>query len=201
MTDTDALLPALDTEVDILHHRLVARAGAQDLLDITYRELDSPIGGLLIAATERGLVRVAFAGEGDDAVRGAPAARASPRILRSSAGLEQPARELAEYFAGTRTVFESPVDHALSSGFRGDVQRYLARIPYGATASYGQVATAVGNPRAVRAVGSACATNPLPIIQPCHRVLRGDGSLGGYLGGLSAKRALLALESPQAALG
>ncbi|MCB1280978.1 MAG: methylated-DNA--[protein]-cysteine S-methyltransferase [Salinibacterium sp.] len=183
-------------------HRLLEDSAARDgLLDAAYRTLDTPIGNLLIAATDRGVVRVAFASEGHDAVLDALATRLGSRILRmtSTGGvggeLDAAARELDEYFAGRRTAFDLPLDLSLSTGFRRTVLGHLREIGYGSTESYAQVAEAAGSPRAVRAVGSACATNPLPVIVPCHRVLRSDGSLGGYLGGLEAKRALLALEA------
>jgi methylated-DNA-[protein]-cysteine S-methyltransferase len=122
------------------------------------------------------------------------AARVSSRILAAPARLDEPARQLDEYFAGTRHSFDVPLDHALSGGFRARVQHSLPDIGYGRTATYAEVAAAVGNPKAVRAVGTACATNPLPVVVPCHRVLRSDGTLGGYVGGAAVKRELLELE-------
>jgi methylated-DNA-[protein]-cysteine S-methyltransferase len=177
-----------------LHARLVATAQRDGLLDIAYRVVDSPVGALLLAATELGLVRVAFAVEGHDVVLQTLAERVSPRILRSPARLEPAVRELDEYFAGRRKDFELPLDWRLSGGFRGTVLHHLPDIGYGHTASYAAVAELAGNPKAVRAVGSACATNPLPVVVPCHRVVRSDGALGGYLGGVDAKRTLLILE-------
>jgi methylated-DNA-[protein]-cysteine S-methyltransferase len=179
-----------------LHHRLAADAQSAGLLDVAYRTVDSPIGGLLLAATEVGLVRVAFATEGYEAVLQKLADRVSPRILDAPARLDSAARELDEYFAGGRRSFDLPLDWRLSSGFRAIVLHHLPEIHYGETASYGVVAQRTGNPKAVRAVGSACATNPLPVVVPCHRVVRSDGSMGGYLGGIEAKRALLELEAP-----
>nr|WP_246117552.1 methylated-DNA--[protein]-cysteine S-methyltransferase [Cellulomonas composti] len=177
-----------------LHGDLSARAERDGVLEIAYRTLDSPVGTLLLAATERGLVRVAFEREGFDDVLSTLAARLSPRVLEAPARLEQAALELDEYFAGARRAFDLPLDDRLSSGFRQIVQQYLPLITYGHTLSYGEVADRVGRPRAVRAVGTACATNPLPVVVPCHRVLRSDGTLGGYVGGLDAKTALLELE-------
>ena len=118
----------------------------------------------------------------------------SPRILRAPRRLQDAVRELDEYFAKRRRGFDLPLDMSLSHGFRQLVQRNLLHIGYGQTRSYGQVAELVGNPKAMRAVGTACATNPLPIVVPCHRVLRADGTLGGYIGGADAKTALLNLE-------
>ncbi|GAA4051320.1 methylated-DNA--[protein]-cysteine S-methyltransferase [Arthrobacter methylotrophus] len=178
-----------------LHDRLAAEATERHTLDIAYRTLDSPIGKLLLAATERGLVRVAFDVEDHDAVLQLLAEKLSPRILFSPARLDSAARELNEYFAGSRHSFDLPLDFSLSRGFRLSVLEHLPRIAYGHTESYAQVALAAGSPRAVRAVGSACATNPLPVIVPCHRVVKSDGSFGNYLGGTAAKRTLLALEA------
>lgn len=177
-----------------LHSRLAASAADAGLLDVAYTTIESPVGVLLLAATPRGLVRVAYEREGFDDVLEALAARLSPRILRAPERLAATVRELDEYFAGERTRFDVPLDYALSGGFRQAVQRHLPNIAYGRTQSYAEVAALVGNPKAVRAVGSACATNPLPVIVPCHRVLRSDGTLGGYIGGLEAKSALLRLE-------
>lgn len=183
-----------DRRLESLHERLDEPAWHEGLLDIVYATVDSPIGPLLLAATGRGLVRVAFEVEDHDQVLASLADRIGARILRSPARLGAAAREIDEYFAGHRTDFDLPLDFSLSSGFRQVVQEYLPHIGYGTTRSYQEVARLVGRPAAVRAVGSACATNPLPVIVPCHRVLRSDGTLGGYLGGLKAKSTLLALE-------
>lgn len=177
-----------------LHGRLEEAADRDGLLDVAYTTIDSPVGALLLAATDTGLVRVAYACEGHDAVLDTLARRLSPRVLRAPARLAAAARQIDEYFAGERTTFDLPLDYALSSGFRQLVQRHLSQIAYGHTRSYKDVAQLVGNPGAVRAVGTACATNPLPVVVPCHRVLRTDGSLGGYIGGLDAKTTLLTLE-------
>jgi len=178
-----------------LHARLEDAAADAGLLDVAYATVPSPVGELLLAATDRGLVRVAFAGEDHDAVLQVLAERIGPRILRSPRRLEEAARQLDEYFAGRRRRFDLPLDRSLSKGFRLTVLEHLSEIGFGRTESYAEVARLVGNPNAVRAVGTACATNPLPVVVPCHRVLRTDGSLGGYLGGLEAKTALLALEA------
>lgn len=187
--------PVDDADLARLRSRLADDAAASDILDVAYRTVDSPIGPLLLAATQKGLVRVAFDLEDFDTVLTALADKVSPRVLESRHRLDAVATELDEYFAGRRQEFDLPLDFAMSSGFRQDVQRYLPHIGYGQTQSYRQVAEGVGNPKAVRAVGTACATNPLPVVVPCHRVLRSDGSLGGYLGGLEAKSLLLELES------
>jgi methylated-DNA-[protein]-cysteine S-methyltransferase len=185
---------ATPNEMFELHARLAATAQREGVLDVAYRVVDSPVGALLLAATELGLVRVAFAVEGHDSVLQHLADKVSPRILHSPARLDPIARELDEYFAGGRRAFDVPLDWQLSGGFRSTVLHHLPDIGYGHTASYAAVAKLAGNPRAVRAVGSACATNPLPVVVPCHRVVRSDGAMGGYLGGVDAKRTLLTLE-------
>jgi methylated-DNA-[protein]-cysteine S-methyltransferase len=168
---------------------------AEGLLDVAYTTVDSPVGTLLLAATPKGLVRVAFDIEDHDHVLETLSNRISPRVLRAPKRLDAAARELGEYFASRRQAFDLPLDLSLSRGFRQLVQRHLPDIGYGQTRTYGQVAALVGNPKAVRAVGTACATNPLPIVVPCHRVLRADGTPGGYAGGPEAKVTLLSLEA------
>lgn len=181
-----------------LHAALEAAADRAGVLDVAYRTIDTPIGRLLLAATPAGLVRVAFDVEGHDAVLQDLAARLSPRILHAPRRLDGVAREIDEYFAGRRTHFDLPLDLSLSKGFRRLVLEHLTRIAFGHTESYAEVARTVGHPKAVRAVGSACATNPIPVVVPCHRVMRSDGTLGGYLGGLAVKSALLHLEGAAA---
>jgi methylated-DNA-[protein]-cysteine S-methyltransferase len=196
--DVSALLARSSPSPEVLarlHRTLEASAQHDGLLDIAYRTIASPVGSLLLAATEKGLVRVAYEREDHEAVLETLAARLSPRILHAPARLDDVAFELDQYFAGSRTTFDLALDLSLSHGFRQLVQRYLPTIDYGQTQSYAQVAQSVGNPSAVRAVGAACATNPLPIVVPCHRVIRADGALGGYVGGLEAKTTLLTLEA------
>ena len=178
-----------------LRLRLERAAEADGLLDVAYTTVDSPVGPLLLAATPHGLVRVAYDVEDHDRVLDALARRLSPRVLRAPGRLATAARELDEYFGGRRREFDLPLDMSLSKGFRQLVQRHLPEIGYGQTRTYGQVAALVGNPRAVRAVGTACATNPLPVVVPCHRVLKADGTPGGYVGGQEAKVTLLTLEA------
>jgi methylated-DNA-[protein]-cysteine S-methyltransferase len=189
------LVDVSDATITRLHRQLEDRAEHDGTLDVSYRTIDSPIGPLLLASTEQGLVRVAFAREGLDTVLATLAVKVSPRILASAKRLDPVASQLDEYFAGRRRAFELPLDLRLAHGFRRTVLDHLVEIGFGRTASYTQVAAAAGRPTAVRAVGTACATNPLPIVVPCHRVLRSDGSLGGYLGGLDSKQALLRLEA------
>jgi methylated-DNA-[protein]-cysteine S-methyltransferase len=178
-----------------LHARLAAAANRAGILDVAYRTIDTPVGTLLLAATERGLVRVAYPRENHDQVLGQLANQISPRVLRAPARLEGAAKELEEYFAGRRSLFDLPLDLRLSHGFRRTVLSHLSEIGYGRTASYAAVAAAVGNPKAVRAVASACSTNPLPVVVPCHRVVRSDGTIGRYVGGTDAKKTLLTLEA------
>ncbi|HEY3750715.1 MAG TPA: methylated-DNA--[protein]-cysteine S-methyltransferase [Pseudonocardiaceae bacterium] len=195
----DGLFDALTTVDDDanarLHARLTAAAQQAGLLDVAYRTIDTPVGELLLAATDEGLVRVAFPVQDHDAVLERLAATVSPRILRSPARLDAASRQLDEYFAGRRTEFELPLDLRLASGFRRTVLAHLPEIAYGHTESYAQVASAAGSPKAVRAVGTACAMNPLPVVVPCHRVVRSDGSFGGYAGGAAAKEILLRMEA------
>jgi len=178
-----------------LHARLESDARARDLLDIAYRTVDSAVGPLLLAATPRGLLRVAFAHEGYDNVLQNLSGRISPRILEAPTRLDPIARQLDEYFTGRRHSFDVALDWSLSHGFRRTVLEHLnTDIGYGATASYAALARLSGSPKAVRAVGTACATNPIPIVVPCHRVIRSDGTVGAYRGGPAAKRVLLDLE-------
>lgn len=194
--DVFAALPTTDDRAQRrLHARLVAQATEAGILDVAYRTLDSPVGVLLLAATEQGLVRVAYASEGHETVLGQLAERVSPRVLRAPGRLDAVAREIEEYFAGRRLAFDLPLDFRLSQGFRRTVLSRLAEIGYGRTASYAEIAAAAGHPKAVRAVGTACAKNPLPVVIPCHRVVRSDGTIGHYVGGTEAKRALLSLEA------
>jgi methylated-DNA-[protein]-cysteine S-methyltransferase len=180
-----------------MHERvaeLTRRALDEGLLDVAYAEVDSPIGRLAVAATERGVVRLAFSGETLDEVLGELASHVSPRILEAPARLDAPRRELDAYFAGRLREFATPVDWSLSHGFLLAARRACAAIPYGEVRTYAELAGAAGSPRAVRAAGNAMARNPIPIIVPCHRVLRSGGGLGGYGGGLDVKRWLLGLE-------
>jgi methylated-DNA-[protein]-cysteine S-methyltransferase len=191
----DRAMGPTDAEVARLHAQLAARADAAGLLDVAYRTVDTPVGTLLLAATLTGLVRVAYEREGFEAVLENLADKVSPRLLKSPTRLDPASRQLEEYFARRRRRFDLPLDLGLLTGFRRTVLTYLPRIDYGRTASYGAVAAAVNNPKAVRAVGTACATNPLPLVIPCHRVVRSDGAVGGYLGGTATKRQLLDLEA------
>jgi methylated-DNA-[protein]-cysteine S-methyltransferase len=195
---TETLQSALVVDpdhLDRLHRRLTAAADADGLIDVAYRTVDSPVGSLLLAATDVGLVRVAYATEDHELVLQTLSDRISPRLLRHPTRLDATARELDEYFAGHRHTFDLHLDWRLSAGFRAIVLQHLTDIAYGHTASYASVARMAGRPNAFRAVGTACATNPLPVVVPCHRVVKSDGSMGGYLGGVDAKAVLLELEA------
>ncbi len=193
--DLPGAFPVSDTDLAALHDRLAARAEAAGLLDMAYRTIASPVGPLLLVATPAGLVRVAFASEDHDQVLAVLASQISPRILNAPGRLDDAARQLDEYFGRARRVFDLPLDFRLATGFRRAVLSQLPTIGYGQTASYAQVAEAAGRPRAVRAAGTACARNPLPVVVPCHRVIRSDGSPGAYRGGPAAKQLLLKLEA------
>lgn len=192
------LQPLIHSETAALQRlqaRLATAAEQDGELDIGYQIIDSPLGSLLLAATPQGLLRVAYQRENHDQVLQSLAEAVSPRILRASHRLANAAHQLDEYFAGQRKRFELPLDLRLSKGFQRQVLSHLPEIGYGQTESYAQVALAAGSPRAVRAVGTACARNPLPLIVPCHRVVRSDGSFGGYVGGEEAKHSLLNMEA------
>ena len=186
--------PVAPDVIGSLADELAHRADAADLLDVAYNAVDSPLGPLLVCATRAGIVRLALPAEDHDHVLEAVARFVSPRVLPSRERLDTARRQLDEYFAGRRRRFDVPVDLRLARGFRRQVREATAAIAYGSQATYRELATRVGRPRAVRATGSALGANPVPIVVPCHRVVRTDGSLGGYVGGLSAKQRLLDLE-------
>lgn len=167
----------------------VQRARDGDLVDVRYAMVGSPVGPLLVAVSAKGLVRIDYRGE--DALEEI-ASDVSPRILRGDLDTER--RELEEYFAGRRRGFDVGIDWSVVRGFTRKVLRQTARLGYGETASYGEVARRAGSPRAARAAGNALGSNPVPIVVPCHRVVHADGGLGGYGGGLDRKRYLLSFE-------
>jgi methylated-DNA-[protein]-cysteine S-methyltransferase len=178
-----------------LRGALAARAEQEGLVDVAFERHETPLGTIIVGATGEGLVRVGLPSEDEDAVLQHLADRVSRRVLRAPrASLTRTRHQLDEYFEGTRRAFDVPLDWQLARGFRREVLRATAEIPYGETSSYRDVATRAGSPGAVRAAGTALATNPLPIVVPCHRVLRTGGALGSYRGGAAAKAALLALE-------
>ncbi|MGD0452947.1 MAG: methylated-DNA--[protein]-cysteine S-methyltransferase [Solirubrobacteraceae bacterium] len=185
---------AASTRAAAAAQRVSARIAAEGLADVTYAPVDSPFGALLLAVTGRGLVRLAFPEEDVDSVLERLARRISPRIVEASAPLEPLRRELDEYFSGRRRSFELPLDWTLIGPFGRRVLRVTSEIPYGGVLSYAEVAADAGSPRGSRAAGNALGSNPIPIVIPCHRVLRTGGALGGYGGGLERKQYLLELE-------
>lgn len=178
-----------DMALDDVLAAALARAAADDLVDVAWAVQDTPIGRLTLAATPAGIVRVGF--DDEDRMLADLAAQVSPRVLRVPARLDEVRRELDEYFAGKRRDFDVSLDRRLSHGYRRAVLEELSRVPFGKTVTYKDLAERTGNPKASRAVGTAMATNPIPIVVPCHRVLRTGGALGGYGGGLDTKVWLL----------
>jgi methylated-DNA-[protein]-cysteine S-methyltransferase len=195
---TDALngTPAVDpVSWERLRATFSRRAETEGLLDVAFERHDSPLGAIIIGATDTGVVRIGLPYEGEDVVLDELARRVSVRVIRAPrATITQARHQLDEYFDRHRTAFEIALDWRLTAGFRRDVLTATAQIPYGQTRSYTQVATEAGSPKAVRAAGTALAMNPLPILVPCHRVLRAGGGLGAYRGGPEAKAQLLSLE-------
>jgi len=178
-----------------LLERLAQRAEAEGLLDVAYATVDSPIGPLLVAATPRGVVRLSFPAEGRGAILDQLATRISPRVLEAPARVDAVRRELDRYFEGRLQRFTAKLDWTLTGqGFRHDVLTHTARIPYGHTRTYMEMAARAGNAKAYRAAGNALGSNPIPVIVPCHRVLATGGGLGGYGGGVDVKERLLRLE-------
>ena len=186
--------PPRTLDLDRLRAGLARRAADEGLLDVAYGTYDSPLGPLTLFVTPRGLVRLSYPGEPVEAQLDEMATLVSPRILESPDRTDDVRRQLDGYFAGTRRDFGVPIDWRLLDGFRAEVLRATARIPFGATASYREIATAAGSANAYRAAGTALGRNPIPIVVPCHRVLHAGGGLGGYTGGLDRKRFLLRLE-------
>jgi methylated-DNA-[protein]-cysteine S-methyltransferase len=173
-------------------------AAAAGMLDVAYATTDSPLGPLLLASTDQGLVRLAYLDFADrDAVLQSLADRVSPRMLEAPRQLDGPRRELDDYFGGRRREFDLPLDRRLMSEFMQRVLSATATIPFGSVSTYGAVAREAGSPHGSRAAGNALGSNPMPIVIPCHRVLHADGGIGGYTGGLDRKRTLLELESAQ----
>jgi methylated-DNA-[protein]-cysteine S-methyltransferase len=195
MTDLERALRSAAATLPDAPPALANRAAGSRLLDVAYITHDSPVGPLLLARTERGLVRLAYLDTPEDEFALEElAARISPRVLVAPRQLDQPRRELDEYFAGRRDHFDVRLDWQLTSGFARRVLQATAKIPFGSVSTYKQVATEAGSPRGFRAAGNALGSNPIPIVVPCHRVLHSGGGLGGYTGGLERKRTLLAVE-------
>src|SRR5262249_27058883 len=174
--------------------RLAERLSSEGLADVSYAPVDSPFGELLAAPTRRGLVRLAYPEQDLDSVLESLARRLSPRLVEAPTPLEEVRRELEEYFAGRRRRFELALDLTLVGPFARRVLHATSEIPYGGVLSYAGGASDTGSPRGSRAAGNALGSNPIPIVIPCHRVLRTGGALGGYGGGPERKRWLLELE-------
>ncbi len=186
-------------DLDRAMGKLLARAEGDGLIDVAYATVDSPYGKLLIARTDRGVVKLALPSHrgdvvSDDEVLEELAGKVSPRVLEAPRRLDDARRQLDAYFEGKLERFEVPVDWRLSRGFTNRALHAVARIPYGKTRSYAQIAKAAGNERAFRAAGTACGHNPVPLIVPCHRVVQSGGGIGNYGGGPEMKRSLLSLE-------
>lgn len=160
----------------------------EGIVDVRYDIVDSPVGDLFVAATDRGLARIAYFPEGMEET---VARTFGVRVLRSP--LDEVRRELDEYFAGKRRAFDLPLDLRVAP-FHADVLAQLALVPYGQTETYGALAAKAGRPRAARAVGTVMNRNPIPIVLPCHRIVGATGALTGYAGGLDVKAQLLRLE-------
>jgi methylated-DNA-[protein]-cysteine S-methyltransferase len=174
--------------------RFLRRAIEEGLVDVAYAPVDSPVGELVAAVTPRGLVRLAYEDGRGDAVLSELAARVSPRVIEAPARLDGVRRQLDEYFEGRRQTFELGIDWTLARGFTRRVLQSTAKVPFGELATYREVASGAGNAAAVRAAGNALGANPMPIVVPCHRIVRTGGAMGGYTGGLERKEYLLSLE-------
>jgi len=174
--------------------RLVRRAQREGLLDVAYAQVDSPLGPLTVVTTPKGLVTLAYPDRPLDDVLARIAEEVSPRILEAPARLDPLRRELDQYFKGRRQKFEHPIDWTLTRGFFREVLKATARIRFGQVSTYAEVAAKAGNPKAIRATGNGLGSNPMPVVVPCHRVVRTGGGLGGYTGGLERKEFLLDLE-------
>jgi len=198
MTTLEELLRGQDDITDAAARaaqRALAAAQEQGLADVSYAIEPSPVGDLLVAATARGLIRIAYnARESTDSALEELARRISPRVLEAPGALDEVRRELDEYFEGKRTHFDLPIDWRLHDGFGRRVLRATARIPYGKLLTYKEVAAKAGSPRGYRAAGNALGSNRVPIVVPCHRVVATGGKMGGYTGGLERKEYLLGLE-------
>ena len=191
----DALrTPDLEDRAEAAAGELTRRAVDKRLLDVAYANADTPLGPILVAGTRRGLVRVAFPQEREDDVLFEIAETVSPRVLHSPSRLDEVRREMDQYFERRRDRFELRLDWRLTRGFYRDVLRATARVPYGETMSYAEIAARAGRPMAFRAAGSALGSNPMPLVVPCHRIIASGGGLGGYGGRLDVKEYLLRLE-------
>jgi methylated-DNA-[protein]-cysteine S-methyltransferase len=182
------------TSVEAATAAFLKRAEKEGLIDVAYTTVETPVGTLGVAMTDAGLVKVALH-PADDGFLEELSANVSPRVIERPEKLDAVRRQLDEYFDGHRTTFSLQIDWQLSRGFRRMVLETLfSQVRFGQVVSYRDLATRVGNPKASRAVGSAMASNPVPIVVPCHRVLRTGGDIGNYGGGVEMKRQLLTHE-------
>jgi methylated-DNA-[protein]-cysteine S-methyltransferase len=185
----------IDVEAERAAARFAARAARDGLADVAYAAFDSPYGEIHIAVTDRGLVSLALPNVPEDTFLMTLASEISPRVLELPGRLDEVRRELDEYFAGTRREFDLELDWRLiRAGFYRSVLRETKKLPYGVTNTYGEIAAKAGNGRAARAAGTALATNPIPLVIPCHRILRSGGVVGQYGGGPAMKQSLLEAE-------
>jgi len=196
-----ASLPRGDAGAAAASGQFLARAEDEGLLEVAYGTVESPFGDLLAAVTPRGLLRLSYDPSRNDAVLADIATKVSPRVLEAPARLDPVRHELDEYFEGRRRRFELKLDWRLTRGFFQKILRETARVGFGELATYKQMAEAAGSPRAVRAAGNALGSNPIPIVVPCHRIVRTGGKMGGYggelgpyIGGPGIKQRLLELE-------
>jgi methylated-DNA-[protein]-cysteine S-methyltransferase len=192
--DLKSLVKELDDRSASLAAGFEKAARSRGLVDVAYSFVGSPFGDLLVAVTKQGLIRIDYPNHDFDQALEELAARVSPRVLESPRSTERIRRELEEYFDGKRRSFTVDVDLSLVHGFTRKVLEQAERIPFGSVSTYREVATRAGSPRAVRAAGNALGSNPIPIVVPCHRVVRTGGGLGGYTGGIDRKVTLLRLE-------
>lgn len=162
-------------------------------MKIRYTAADCSLGKLLIGATERGICAIKLASSKAQVKAALQREYPSAKIVSDDKGLQRWMSALLRYLQGQHTRLDLPLD-IQGTAFQQQVWKELRNIPYGQTRSYSEIARAIGHPRAVRAVARACATNPVPIVIPCHRVIRKNGALGGYGGGIARKRALLSRE-------
>lgn len=203
MTETDALkrllteagVKDLDSAAAEAAARFAERAAADGAADVAYARVDTPLGTTTVAGTRRGLVAVGLPNRALDEFLAELSVGLSPRVVEAPGRLDEIRRELEEYFDGRRHTFDVPLDWTLvPGGFYREVLRATAKLPFGVTATYGEIAGRAGNPRAHRAAGTALGSNPIPIVVPCHRILRSGGDPGNYAGGAEMKRWLLRLE-------
>lgn len=184
----------LEAPSEVAARGFVARATIERMVDVAYASIDSPFGALLAAVTTRGLVTLSYPDHPVDEVLHDLSAKISPRVLEVPGCTDEVRRQLDRYFEGRLRQFDLPIDWRLSTGFTRHVLQQTSKVPFGQLSTYRDVAAKAGSPRASRAAGNALGSNPIPIVVPCHRIVRSNGDLGGYTGGLDRKRLLLRIE-------